>query len=168
MRRQFEVPDDSGFMAIVDPDVYHGFVDPNWTYDSLFAHFRNAMLQQQSLLLWGTGREDLWTVEVVTDDEAERPTGHRRVTGPIRVTAGRLHLTGYESLTMAAQFPDVRLPEPHLQDLVVELPVGQYAAEIIQLLDPDEDATDAKPDFVIALTSGQAAETWRNPPWHDM
>jgi hypothetical protein len=64
MRRRFEVPDDSGFIALVDPDVYQGFVDPDWTYDSLFAHFRDAMMQQQSLLLWGTGREDLWTVEV--------------------------------------------------------------------------------------------------------
>lgn len=85
MRGRFEVPDDSGFLALVDPDVYQGFVGSDWTYDSLFLYFRNAMMQQ-SLLLWGTGREDMWTIDVVTDG-SQRPTGHRRVTGPIRVSA---------------------------------------------------------------------------------
>ena len=165
VRRRFEVPDDSGFLALVDPDVYQGFVDSDWTYDSLFLHFRDAMMQQ-SLLLWGTGREDMWTVDVVTDG-SQRPAGYRRVTGPIRVSTGRLLLTNYESLTMAAQFPDVRLPEPHLQDLVVEVPTGQYVTDIVQLHDPDEYASDAKPDFLIALSFGNGAEEWREPPWHD-
>jgi hypothetical protein len=194
VRQRFQISDDSGFLALVDPNLYQGFVDRDWTYESLFTHFRQEM-GRRSLLLWGTGREDFWTVEVVTDDcdEYERPTGYRRVSGPIRVSAGQLHLTNYESLTMAAQFPDVRLPEPHLRDLVFEVPDGEYVCEIIQLADPgsDQDADEdderryelvygggegedeageglgKEPDFVLVLSAGPRAETWREPPWHD-
>ncbi|WP_446217599.1 hypothetical protein [Micromonospora sp. IBHARD004] len=112
MRRTFEVTDDSGFLALVDHHAYQGFVHADWTYDTLLDHFR-AAITERSLLVWGTGREDVWTVDVVVDGLAP-PTGFRRTIGPIHVTAGQLHLTNYESLTMAAQFGQVRLPEPHL------------------------------------------------------
>jgi cold shock CspA family protein len=163
-RRRFEVTDDSGFLALVDQHAYRGFVGPEWTYDSLFAHFREAMAAK-TLLLWGTGREELWTVEVVVDEPAPA-AGFRRATGPIRVSAGQLHLTNYESLTMAAQFPDVRLPEPHLSDLVIDLPAGDYRCEIVQLHDPDDDEPGDSVDFVLALTRGGQGDPWPDPPWH--
>jgi hypothetical protein len=115
VRRRFEVTDDSGFLALVDQHAYLGFVAADWTYDSLMTHFRAAM-EKRSLLVWGTGREDVWTVDVVVDGPAQ-PAGFRRTLGPVNVTAGQLYLTNYESLTMAAQFDDVRLPEPHLEHL---------------------------------------------------
>jgi hypothetical protein len=40
MRHRFEVNDDSGFLALVDHHAYQSFVDADWTYDTLFAHFR--------------------------------------------------------------------------------------------------------------------------------
>jgi hypothetical protein len=53
IRRRFEVTDDSGFLALVDHHAYQSFVDADWAYDSLFAHFRTAMAERQ-LLLWGS------------------------------------------------------------------------------------------------------------------
>ncbi|GAB3986313.1 hypothetical protein V1634_06010 [Plantactinospora veratri] len=168
-RRKFEVTDDSGFLGLVDHHVYQGFVNKDWTYESLFGHFCAAM-EQRSLLLWGTGRENDWTVEVIVGDLVEQP-GFRRAAGPIRVTAGQLHLVNYESLTMAAQFDDVRLPEPHRQDLVFEVPTGIYRCEVNQLDDPDVDLEDdpdrSRPHFLLTLTAGRQAEPWRTPPWHD-
>lgn len=164
VRRRFEATDDSGFLALVDHHAYQGFVGADWTYDTLLAHFRAAMAER-SLLLWGTGREDLWTVDVVVDGLAP-PAGFRQTIGSIQVTAGQLHLTNYESLTMAAQFNDVHLPEPHLQDLVFELRNGMYRCEIVQLEDPDDEQR-AVPDFVLTLATGSAVEPWREPPWHE-
>jgi hypothetical protein len=50
---RFTVTDDSGFLAIVDPDSYRGFVGDDWTYGSLFDHFTHEM-QRRSLLVWAT------------------------------------------------------------------------------------------------------------------
>jgi hypothetical protein len=164
---RFEVSDDSGFLALVDPDAYEGFVDPEWTLESLLAQFRAAM-SQRSLLIWGTGREDFWNVDVVIDGP-EPPVGFRRVTGPI-TTSGRLHVTNYESLTMAAQFPHVRLPERHARNDVFRVPAGDYACDIVQLNDPaDDDAPDghAAPDFVINLRRGAEAAEWQAPAWRE-
>ncbi|MBE1485356.1 hypothetical protein [Plantactinospora soyae] len=169
LRRRFEVTDDSGFLALVDHHAYDGFVDKQWTYDTLFAHFRAAMAQR-SLLLWGTGREGFWTVDVVVGEPAPQ-AGFRRTSGPIQVTSGQLHVLNYESLTMAAQFADVRLPEPYMRDLVLELPTGSYGCEIVQLDDPDGDIDDEsereRPHFLVTLTAGQQPEPWSQPAWHD-
>lgn len=36
-----EVSDDSGLLALIDPDAYEGFVGEDWTLDRLTAHFRS-------------------------------------------------------------------------------------------------------------------------------
>lgn len=164
LSHRFRITDDSGFLALVDHHAYQGFVAAEWTYESVLRHFRAAMVDR-SLLLWGTGREEDWTVELLVGGAAPA-TGFRRVTGPIRVSAGELHLTNYESLTMVAQFADERLPEAHLRDLVVDLPTGEYHCEIVQLADPDDESRSV-PDFVIALNVGRAGDAWSDPPWHD-
>jgi len=87
----------------------------------------------------------------------------RRIAGPIRSSRGRLHLLNYESLTMAAQFADVTLPEPELEHLVITVPVGAHTCEIVQLTDPDDDLDGPGPDFVLALTPGGSAAPWPEP-----
>src|SRR5688572_5144628 len=107
-----EVTDDSGFLAVVVPATYSTFVDSDWQLDQLFDHFRQQMAQQ-SLLIWGTGLEGFWRVEVRFQESSLQ--GFREVSGPLRVVGGAVLLTNYESLTMAAQFADVRLPQKHEQ-----------------------------------------------------
>ncbi|SNT41650.1 hypothetical protein SAMN05421812_105442 [Asanoa hainanensis] len=164
---RFTVTDDSGLIALVDHHAYPTFVSGDWTYETLFAHFRSAMAAR-SLLVWGTGREEDWVVDVVVDGPAPRG-GFRRALGPIRVTAGQLHVTSYDSLTMAAQFADEALPQPHQADAVLDLPTGLYGCEVVQLVDPEApyDHDRPQPDFVLTLTTAQAATPWRDPPWHE-
>lgn len=134
MRRT--VADDSGFMALIDPDAYSGFVDADWSLEDLAERFRSQMARR-TLLIWGTGdegddgEEGEWRVEITL---AQSPMkGSREVSGSIVSSQGRLLLTNFESLTMAAQFNDVALPERHQQDLVLAVAPGLYSSRIARL-----------------------------------
>lgn len=168
LSRMIEVPDDSGFLGVVDPDAYATFVSENWTLEQLFGHFRSEM-SKRTLLLWGTGMENTWHVEVTDSANSSRLSGFRRTSGPIRVTRGRLLPVNYETLTMAAQFAHVSLPEPYLADLLVDVPSGDYACEITQLDEPDtsDDGSGDAAGFVLKLTPGQEHEPWSAPAWFE-
>jgi hypothetical protein len=160
-----EVTDDSGFLALVVPAAYETFVASDWKLDQILGHFK-AQMGRRSLLIWGTGLEGFWKIDVVLK-EAEAK-GFREVSGPLHVVGGSLLLTNYESLTMAAQFKDVTLPEKHQQDLLVPLPDGDYTCRIIQMFDPEqeENAGEDKPDFVVeVLKAAGKVATWENTPW---
>jgi hypothetical protein len=160
-----EVTDDSGFLAVVVPASYEGFVEVDWQFDQLFRHFV-AQMTRRSLLIWGTGLEGFWRVDVRRRRSLVR--GFREVVGPIRVAGGAVLVTNYEALTMAAQFWDVRLPERHQQSLLVEFPDGEYDCRVVQMFDPceSESAGPGKPDFILEFsrTTGNRSE-WSEVPW---
>jgi hypothetical protein len=166
--RMIEVTDDSGFLGVVDPDAYATYVSKDWTLEQLFGHFRSEM-EKRTLLLWGTGMECIWRVEITDFAGSSRPSGFRRASGPIRVTEGRLLLVNYETLTMAAQFADVSLPEQHLTELLVDVPSGDYTCEITQLDDPDMmgDDSGGATDFILKLTPGRGHAPWSTPVWFE-
>lgn len=164
----FEVTDDSGFLALVDPESYVRFVDEDWTLNQLVAHFK-AEMSNQRLLIWGTGSEGFWRVEV----SRARTTSNafREIVGPITASSGDLLLTNYESLTMAAQFRDVPFPEEHDKDLIFSLPAGTYNCRVLQLFDPEEDidAPADGPGFVVELLADEPIiSPWREIPWSDI
>src|SRR6476619_1874578 len=135
-RRLYEVTDDSGFLALIDPASYRSFVAADWTLDQLINRFREEM-RDKRLLIWGTGREDLWRVEVRFHRSSIG--GFREFTAPVYAAGGYLLLTNFESLTIAAQFDDVKLPEPHQTDLLIPVPTGSYSCRIVQRFDPELD-----------------------------
>ena len=160
-----KVTDDSGFLALVVPAAYKTFVARNWTLKQILAHF-NAQMARRSLLIWGTGLEGFWKVRVIRKRANVR--GFREVQGPLAVVGGSLLVTNYESLTMAAQFKDVTLPEEHEEDQVVPLPDGNYSCRIIQMFDPDERtfAPGRGADFVVEiLDSRRKMASWKRIPW---
>jgi hypothetical protein len=154
------IADDSGFLALVDPDSYEGFLG-DWDYDSIMVRFREAMASR-SLLLWHTGHGGFWQVAVSDPAPA---SGFRRTAGPIRSAKGRLLITNYESLTMAAQFEDVRLPEPHLADLLIEVAPGDHTCEVTQVYDPADGDLGDGAHFVLTLTPGGTLPAWKAPAW---
>lgn len=163
-----EVTDDSGFLALVVPAAYYTFVASDWTFDEILAHFK-AQMSRRSLLIWGTGLEGFWNVEVVLQKTMVK--GFREVSGPLQVQGGSLLVTNYESLTMAAQFKDVTLPEKHQKDLLISLPDGDYTCRIIQMFDPDhaESAGNDKPDFIIEIQKGPSnIVVWAGIPWFNV
>ncbi len=161
-----EVSDDSGFLGILDPDGYESFVAADWELEQLTAHFRIQM-RRERLLLWGTGCEGLWLVDVRRAPSGI--TGFREVTGTIESSAGRLALTNYESLTMAAQFEDVTLPQTHEQDQVLEVPRGRYRCRVVQFQDPDQELDEERVGFVVELTpTNEPHAAWDAFPWSDL
>lgn len=162
-----EVTDDSGFLALVVPAAYETFVASHWTFDQIMAHFK-AQMARRSLLMWGTGLEGFWKVDVTL--KKTKVTGFREVIMPLQIVGGSLLLTNYESLTMAAQFKDVRLPEKHQENLLVSLSDGDYTCRIIQMFNPEQEETggDGKPDFVVELQKATGNIAALNSiPWFD-
>jgi hypothetical protein len=160
------VPDDSGFLALVVPASYRSFVSEDWSFELLLDHFRQQMADR-SLLIWGTGLEGFWRVDLRVGESDIR--GFREVTGPIRVVGRSLLVTSYDSLTMAAQFSDAVLPQPHEQDLRVELPDGNYCCRVVQMFDPhvDDHAEGQTADFVLMLSElPEPLPAWSEIPWY--
>ena len=162
---KYEVADDSGFLAIIDPDAYAGFVQADWTFQILQEHFKREM-QNRHLLIWGTGLEHIWHIAVSL--EPTTGTGFREVIGSIDCSKGRLLLTSYESLTMAAQFADTRLPRSHEEDRVIQVPPGLYDCRVIQLSDPDSSRPFKEhTNFVYEIISTSTQrKAWNDIPWH--
>jgi hypothetical protein len=116
------------------------------------------------LLLWGTGRDGSWTVQV--ENRPSDLAGLREIVGRITASAGRLCLTSYECLTMGAQFAQVTLPRPPDFDLLLPVPAGQYNCRVVQLAPPLDDPAEEGPDFVLQLwRADQPAEPSRVVPW---
>jgi hypothetical protein len=160
----FKVTDDSGFLAIIDPDAYRGFVQADWTWETIQEHFAREM-RERHLLIWSTGTEHFWSIDV--SFQPTRASGFREVIGSITALQGRLLLTNYESLTMAAQFPDVALPQAHEREQVLSVSPGLYDCRIIQLSDPESDAPFEEPiNFIYELTRATSPrEVWSGLPW---
>jgi hypothetical protein len=160
-----EIPDDSGFLALIVPGMYASFAAKTWDFELLRSHFRRQMARH-SMLIWGTGLEGMWRVDVQVDGPDVR--GFREVVGPLHVQGGSVLVTSYDSLTMAAQIPDVSLPQAHERDQFVPLPDGDYICRVVQLFDPNacESTGGESRDFVIILrASTRPVQKWSEIPW---
>src|ERR1044071_4493376 len=104
--REFVIPDDSGLIAIYDPQRYDPFLGANWTLEEILGRFRDSAVAQ-SLLVWATGAEGNWRVSIHQAPVAV--TGTREVVGSIEASNHQLFVTSYDSLTMAAQFEEETL-----------------------------------------------------------
>jgi hypothetical protein len=158
--KRFNINDDSGFLAIVNADRYKSFVNEDWERNELMDRFV-AEMNQDNLIIWATGLENLWTIDVISIPFARR--AFREFTKTIEVTAGRLYLTNYEDLTMAAQFADEKLPSKHQKDKYIELPNGRYSLTIRQLYDPTEIDPDAENVTHFEVIAGPAADSVSAP-----
>ena len=139
MNRLFSITDDAGFIALVDAHRYDAFVRQDWTFDDLRARFIREM-RRRTLLIWATGIEGIWNVRITTDAVEHQPL--RTLEARIDVTDGKLFLTSYDDLSMAAQFPDESLPQKHNADLVFDIENGTYDVRVHQLYDPDDPGLD--------------------------
>lgn len=132
---RIHVGGDGSFMALVDCTRYKSFVG-DWTADSQLTRHLLAESNQRTLLFWETGFESDWLFEVSAGITSR--TGFREFVGYIECSSGALHLVNYDSLTMAAQFDDHRLPDKETAGYRLDLPNGLYQIRVVQMVDPEE------------------------------
>jgi len=142
------ITDDSGFLAIVNADRYHSFVDENWELSQLFNHFVDEM-NNDNLILWQTGAEGDWKVQFV--DKQTTLKSFREFSTSIEVTDRQLFLTNYEDLTMAAQFEDEKVPAQHNAHCYLQLDNGKYKVIVRQLFSLNEYVSDDNNNFEVII-----------------
>jgi hypothetical protein len=129
------ITDDSGFLGIVNSDKYNSFVSEDWQLQQLFKRFVDE-INNGNLILWSTGSENVWTVNFV--NEPSETKSFREFHKTLEVTNGKIFLTNYEDLTMAAQYNEEKIPAKHNTDLAIDLDNGRYEFKIRQFFDPTD------------------------------
>ncbi len=130
----FKITDDSGFLAIANPQTYSSFIDENWQLSQLITHFIDEM-NRDTLIVWSTGSLDVWNV--LFSDKSSDKDSFREFSKTITVTGGELCLTNYEDLSMAAQFEDCKIPAEHNSELLIKLENGKHLFTVRQMFDPN-------------------------------
>lgn len=130
----FEITDDSGFIGIANYHRYQSFLSEDWDFEMIRKKIIDAINSHQ-MLFWATGYENTWKVNIV--EESSKKIAYQEARGVIEVTDGKLYLTNYESLTMAAQFSKIQLPEQHHQHLFIAIENGKYMVKFRQLFNPE-------------------------------
>jgi len=126
------IGDDDGFIGIVNADNYKSFVATDWTFQQLKEHLIKEM-NSNNLILWATDSEREWNLTFVSESSNEK--SFKEFNKTIQVTNGKLFLTNYTDLTMAATYADEKIPNRHGHNLLIELKNGQYEFKIRQLID---------------------------------
>lgn len=120
--------DEDGFVCVVAPDAYSGYVDEDWALDQLLARFIEQM-NQGSLFVAYPGPDNADDdLAFCKKEPAER--FFREATGIVRVGEAGLWLTNYTQLTMAAQFRDSQPVAKFSRRLPVE--PGTYRITLIE------------------------------------
>jgi hypothetical protein len=144
------ITDDSGFLGIVNADKYNSFVSEDWQLPQLLNHFVDEM-NNDNLILWSTGYENVWTVHFVSKPSDIK--SFREFYKTLEVTSGKIFLTNYEDLTMAAQYHDEKIPAKHNAALSIDLSNGRHEFQIRQLFDPEDNnyELEGKVNFEIVV-----------------
>lgn len=150
MNKKLKISDDSGFIGLANLNKYNGFIGRHWDFDLIKKRVIEEMCKNK-ILFWSTGREDTWNVLITMNSENLHSNPYREEEALIEVTHNKLHFVNYETLTMAAQFKDIVLPESHMKDLSINLENGHYLVSISQLLNPELYDERSEIDFEIRL-----------------
>lgn len=131
-----KIADEDGFIALINAHQYASFVSEDWTLSQLMNHFVTEM-NKHTIIVWGTnpGGGD-WNIVFLSAPSDKK--AFQEFTMPITVTDGKLYLTEYTALTMAAQFADNVIPDKYGADLFVEMENGIYQCHVRQLFDLDD------------------------------
>lgn len=154
--------DGDGFVCLVTPDTYRGFVGADWELDDILARFVEQM-NAGALFVASPGPSGAGApLTIISDDSAVGAvTGAvREVSGTVFVGDEGLWLTDYTQLTMAAQFND-------------ESPTGRSALRIpvdagTHLLTLREFAGE-RPSYTLSVAPTLAAGAYAHGavPWFD-
>jgi len=157
-RTEFELHskvDEDGFVAVVCPDAYSGYIGDDWTLEQVLTRFTEQM--NNGLLFAVYPGQDLANESLRIADAPSLAIARREVSGLLRVSSGGLWLTDYTQLTMAAQFRDERPMGRH--HIRLPFPPGEYRVTFRQFAFSYKDELEPTAELIIS-----AAETARVYP----
>jgi len=163
---QLTIPSDYGCLAIVAYDSYISFVNEDWELEQLKAHIINQN-NKMNIVPWGCV-DGNWIVNIVFSNS--NTTGEREFKSNIK-SSGKLLLTTYDSITMAAQYEDEKLPLEGEENNVFEVPASLYSVKIIQNFKTSEQESEevfnqTEPHFTVEIIQTNNEEEPLNEiPW---
>ncbi|MCE3228140.1 MAG: hypothetical protein K0S32_2691 [Bacteroidetes bacterium] len=154
MIKELSIFDEDGFIALVNSEKYLSFVNEDWEFEQLMEHFVSEM-NKQSFVIWSTNSQGGWWRVRFTDKPSSEKS-YQEFTHNISVTNGKLYLTCYTDLTMAAQFEDNKIPADDNDSLFIEIPNGDYSVMVRQLFHPEDyDYTSKDNTYEVVLLPGK-------------
>ncbi|MFI6433051.1 hypothetical protein [Rhodococcus oryzae] len=150
--------DEDGFVCVVAPDTYRGFVDEDWALDDLLARFVEQM-NRGSLFVAYPGPDNA-NSNLIVESESSPVQALREASGIVQVGAEGLWVTDYTQLSMAAQFADESPLAGYSQRLPAE--PGMYRVTLRE--DAENDSTFL---LTISLTSSDTVLEHLSVPWFD-
>jgi len=150
--------DEDGFVCVVAPDTYRGFVDEDWALDDLLARFVEQM-NRGSLFVAYPGSDNA-NSNLIVESESSPVQALREASGIVHVGAEGLWVTDYTQLSMAAQFADESPLAGYSQRIPAE--PGMYRVTL------REDAENASTFLLtISPTSSDTVLEHHSVPWFD-
>lgn len=132
-KQKLEISDDSGFIGIVNSELYNGFVDEDWELEDVLQRF-TEQTNHGACAIWSTGEPNFMNVYIL--DEPSSKKVFRELQLNIKVTNEKLWLVNYTDLTMVAQFERSKIPSTENADLEIPMQNGNYNISIRQMFDP--------------------------------
>jgi hypothetical protein len=162
---------DGTYLSLIDPLRYASFAGENWATNDrvLEPHFIEEM-QNQSALVWATGFETDWRVEV--REGISNETGYREQSGSIENSGDTLIMANYDALSMCAQFDNEKVAEQDHGICKIPLPQGRYKIRVVQLIDPetyDFDENNRAAEFLLEYAKADSPmPAWTSVPWSSL
>ena len=166
---EFIIPSDY-CVALYDPNGYTSFVHEEW---DLYNRLRNHLLTQMNhgtICLWGTNAPGNWRINFTPSEPAT--TIYREFTSNISIQGSKLYLSGYDELTMAAQYEDVKLTEELEKDRFISLAPGRYVVRVMQMFDPADAESESvfeqeTPHYTVTITAveNEKVNSFKSIPW---
>jgi len=152
---------DTNFIGVANAKEYKSFVDEDWEFDALLRHFGEEMSKGNALIFQMTaeGIEHSWTVAVEINKELVYDDCFRTADGYMEVTDNELYLVDYDCLTMAAQFPDHRVPDKNCRRYNIPIENGSYRVQVVQYYDVDNDEYKGRSDVDVQLIFAKIPES---------
>jgi hypothetical protein len=144
-----EISDNDGFLALVNNEKYNSFYKEDWELKGLFNHFVEEM-NRSNLIIWRTGYEG-GDYKVEFNELESDKISFREFEAIIEITNGKLFLSEYGALTMAASYDSSKIPANHHSKLFIPLPNGKYSLKIKQLFEPDSFEFKYETQFEIVI-----------------
>ncbi|MCE7991345.1 MAG: hypothetical protein HEP71_05165 [Roseivirga sp.] len=145
---RLEISDESGFIGIINGDLYQGFVNEDWELDDVLEKFR-TQTNRGHCAIWSTGEPYDMAVQLLESLSDQKAV--REATINIQITDESLWLANYTDLTMAAQFEDEPIPSKMNSHLRIALDNGNYEVHIRQMTEPKAYEWKEAPEYHFEL-----------------